>query len=229
MECVDPSASPSRDVVGIILAGGRSTRLAEGIDLPAGGKAAVALGGKTSLERVLEPLAAEVASTIVVAAVGQPLPPGLAATVVRDTAVAAGPLAGLRDGLAAAAGGTAPPRLAFVAACDAPLLGREVVRLLIAAARATGALWTVPEVRGHLQVLTSVVALDLLPRMEAWLAAGRRDLRGLCTALEREAPGRVHVVAEPLVAAVDPAFDSFADVDTPADLRALERRLPPGG
>jgi len=225
----DPSSTPSRDVVGIVLAGGRSRRLASGIDLPAGGKAAVELRGRSLLERVMATVAGEVANTIVVAAVGQPLPAGIAARVIRDTAVNAGPLAGLRDGLAAAAAGVVPPRLACVASCDVPLLRREVVRLLIAAARATGASWTVPEVRGHLQVLTSVVALEMLPRIETWLAAGNRDLRGLCTALEREAPGRVHVVAEPLVAAVDPEFDSFTDVDTPADLRALERRLRIGG
>ncbi|MFM1996554.1 MAG: hypothetical protein RLZZ111_941 [Planctomycetota bacterium] len=231
MDRVDPSSSPrpSRDVVGIVLAGGRSTRLAQGFDLPAGGKAAVDLGGRSLLERVVETLAAEVASTIVVAAAGQPLPAGMAAWVVRDATLAAGPLAGLRDGLAAAAGGAEPPRLAFVASCDAPLLRREVVRLLIAAARSTGALWTVPEVQGHRQVLTSVVALEMLPLIETWLAAGRRDLRGLCAEIDRAGPGRVHVVAEPRIVAVDPALDSFADVDTPADLRAIERRLPPSG
>jgi hypothetical protein len=37
------------------------------------------------------------------------------------------------------------------------------------------------------------------------------------------------VVAEPRIVAVDPALDSFADVDTPADLRAVERRLPSAG
>jgi molybdopterin-guanine dinucleotide biosynthesis protein A len=216
-------------VVGIVLAGGRSARLAEGIDLPAGGKAAIPLRGRSFLELVTETLAAEVASTIVVAAAGQPLPPGLAVRVVRDTVVAAGPLAGLRDGLAAVAGTAKPPRLAVVTSCDAPLLRREVVRLLVGAARAADALWTVPEVHGHRQVLTSVVALEILPRIDAWLAAGRRDLRGLCAAIEREQPGRVHVVGEPALAAVDPALDSFADVDTPADLRRLVERPPPLG
>lgn len=229
MDRPDPSSSLRRDVVGIVLAGGRGTRLAEGVDLPVGGKAALPLGGKSFLERVTETLAAEVASTIVVAAAGQPLPPGLPVRVVRDTVVAAGPLAGLRDGLAAAAGTAEPPRLAFVTSCDAPLLRREVVRLLLEATRATHALWTVPEVHGHRQMLTSVVALEILPRIEGWLAAGRRDLRGLCAAIEREGPGRVHVVAEPLLAAVDPALDSFADVDTSADFRAVEQRLPPPG
>jgi molybdopterin-guanine dinucleotide biosynthesis protein A len=226
---VAPSSSPSRDVVGIVLAGGRGARLSEGIDLPAGGKAAVDLGGRSLLERVMETLAAEVGSTIVVAAVGQPLPSALAARVVRDTAAAAGPLAGLRDGLVTAAQGREPPRLAFIAACDAPLLRREVVRLLITAARSTGAVWTVPEVQGHRQVLTSVVGLGMLPRIEAWLATGRRDLRGLCAEIDREGPGRVHVVAEPEIVAVDPTLDSFADVDTPADLRAAEQRLPSPG
>jgi molybdopterin-guanine dinucleotide biosynthesis protein A len=84
-------------------------------------------------------------------------------------------------------------------------------------------------VQGHRQVLTSVVAVEMLPRIEDWLAAGRRDLRGLCAEIDRAGRGCVHVVAEPRIVAVDPALDSFADVDTPADLRAVERRLPSAG
>ena len=85
------------DVVGIVLAGGRSSRLT-GLDLGDGGKAALDIGGEPCLSRVCRAIAAVVPRVIVVAAAGQPLPPlpdGV--EIIRDTTPNAGPLAGIRD------------------------------------------------------------------------------------------------------------------------------------
>ena len=214
--------------VGIVLAGGRGRRL-QGPELPPGGKAAVVLEGASFLERVVAAVAGEVDRVLVVAAPGQPLPAlPTPVEIVRDTEPGAGPLAAMRDGLVAAGRGTPVPRAAFVAACDVPLVRAAVVRLLLARHRATAAGWVVPEWHGHPQVLLSVVALDLLPAIEAHLAAGRRDPRGLLAALEAAAPERVVQVAEADLAAVDAAGDSARDIDTPDDLERLRGRgIPP--
>lgn len=214
--------------VGIVLAGGRGRRL-EGPEMPAGGKAAVMLDGTSFLERVVAAVAGEVDRVLVVAAPGQPLPPLPAGVeIVRDTEPGGGPLAAIRDGLVAAARAAPVPRAAFVTACDVPLLGGAVVRMLVARSRGTEAAWVVPEWHGHPQVLLSVVALELLPVIEAHLAAGRRDPRGLLFALEAAAPARVVRVAEVDLAAVDAAGDSARDVDTPEDLERLRGRgIPP--
>ena len=213
--------------VGIVLAGGRSRRLGDAA--PPGGKAALVLDGGTFLERVVAAVAGAVDRVLVVAAPGQPLPPlPPAVEIVRDTLPDGGPLAALRDGLAAAARGTPAPRAAFVVACDVPHLKPEVVRLLLARGRAAGAGWVVRGWDGHPQVLLSVVALDLVPAIEAHLAAGRRDPRGLLVALEAAAPARIVRVTAAELAAVDGRGDSVRDVDTPDDLERLRRRgIPP--
>ena len=228
---------PDPEAVGIVLAGGRATRLGA---VAASGKAWLELDGRTFLERVCAAVAPEVAAVVVVAADGADLPPVPGATVVRDTVPSAGPLAAIRDGIRAAVAATSPPPRRFVVvSCDVPLVRREMIRLLLQAAREgvagegvggekgaaapTGAdvLWTLPVAHGHLQVLVSVFDVRMLSRLESWLAAGRRDPRGLATSLLADEPSAVRLVDEPLLATADPTLASFMDVDTPEDLRRL--------
>lgn len=213
---------------GIVLAGGRSTRLA-GV-VPPAGKAALEVGGQPLLGRILATLDALVSRRIVVAAARQPLPDLPAdVRVVRDTRDGAGPLAGLADGLAwlqaDAARGTVSA--VVVLSCDVPLVSPEVLRVLLrrlhGADGTAGPSWVVPEVGGHLQVLVSVLRPGLLAAVEAHLAAGRRDPRSLVDRLRRDAPGSVAIVPEADVRRVDPALASFRDVDTPGDLEELRR------
>lgn len=212
--------------IGIVLAGGGSTRL--GPVAPVGGKAALELAGRPLLGTVAATVAAEVDELYVVAAPGQPLPPlPAAAVIVRDRTPGAGPLAGIRDGLEAAVGRSSPPGVAFICSCDVPLLRRELVRLLVDRGQAGRADWVVPVVHGHLQVLLSVVAVRLLPRIDAYLATGRRDPRGLLAALAGSAAGGVDEVSAAECAAVDPDLASFIDIDTPEDLAGLARRKYP--
>lgn len=216
------------DVVGIVLAGGRSTRLAPlGA---AGGKAAVIVDGEPSLTRVCRTLAAVASRVLVVAAPGQPLPPldgGVA--VVRDTTPHGGPLAGLRDGLAHAATWTPPPTLACVAACDVPLLSAAVVQRLVDVARSTHATFVVPVIGGHPQVLTAVITCDLADTIRPLAAAGR-GIRAVLDDLVARRPEAVRTVAEDELAALDPGLRSFLDIDTPEDLARLDPRgIPPSG
>jgi len=83
----------------------------------------------------------------------------------------------------------------------------------------------VPLVGGHRQVLVSAVKLALLERIEAWLATGRRDPRGLLVELEVEDRAAVEVVTEAEVGAVDSKLESFLDVDTPADYDRVCQQL----
>jgi molybdopterin-guanine dinucleotide biosynthesis protein A len=222
---------PGQATVGIVLAGGNSTRLAS-VAATGGGKALLTLQGKTFLEKVVTVVAAEVGLTIVVAASGQRLPALDGVRIVHDLTPGAGPLAGIRDGLRAVLAvdeprdardaAAQPPHFAFVASCDVPLLRWEVVRLLVAVAAESDALWTVPVVHGHRQVLVSVMRVELLSRIEAWLATGRRDLRGLFKEMAQTDPQSVGEVTEEACKAVDPTLESFVDIDTPDDLERLQ-------
>lgn len=226
--------------VGIVLAGGASRRMQATADAARVRKEMLTLGGRTFLDMVVEAVAAELGDAsrvIVVAAPGQPLPavPGRV-HVVRDSLPGSGPLAGIADGMRAAiaaaqAAGHEPPELAVIASCDVPLLRPRVVQLLIDKATSSRALWTVPLVGGHRQVLVSVVRLRFLEQIEAWLATGRRDPRGLLEQLEAadrlESGGQeaVKLVTEAECVAIDPALESFLDVDTPEDYERICRQL----
>lgn len=221
---------PGQATVGIVLAGGGSTRLAS-VAATGGGKAWLTFQGQTFLEHVVAAVAAEMGPTIVVAAPGQRLPALDGVRVVHDLTPGAGPLAGIRDGLRAVLAvddadqaAAQPPRLAFVASCDVPLVRREVVRLLVAVAAESDALWTVPVVHGHRQVLVSVMRVELLARIEAWLSTGRRDLRGLFEEMAQTDPQSVGEVTEEACKAVDLTLESFVDIDTPDDLERLQSR-----
>ncbi|MCE9631700.1 MAG: NTP transferase domain-containing protein [Planctomycetia bacterium] len=211
------------DAVGIVLAGGRSRRLAA-LGLGPAGKAALLVGGQTCLERVCRVVGTVVPRVIVVAAEGQPLP-GLPddvdVDVVRDARPAGGPLAALLDGLRQAVGHEPPPRFAFVTSCDAPLLSAAVVRLLLDLARSSAARAVVPVVAGHRQVLVSTLACDLLGSIEAAVDAGG-GVRALLDRLSTAEPAAVRLVAAEELAAVDPGLGSFFDIDTPEDLARLE-------
>lgn len=208
------------DVIGIILAGGRARRL--GNTAPAGGKGALQMRGRSFLEIVAAAVGAETGRILVVAAAGQPLPPlPFDAVPVHDTVPGAGPLAAIRDGLVAAARLVPRCDVAFLASCDLPLLRPAVVRMILDRQREAPTAWVLPLVAGHPQPLVSAVPLALLPTIERRLAAGRRDLRGLLAMLAAETPAAVAYCAADLFLKVDPALDSFRDVDTPEDLARL--------
>lgn len=215
------------DVVAIILAGGRSERLA-GLHVGTEGKAAILCGGAPMLTRVCRAVSAEVPRVIVVAAAGQPLPPLVEGVeVIRDSTVAAGPLAALRDGLEHVGRFRPPPRWAFVCSCDVPLLAPAVVRLLLGIARCSAARFVVPAIGGQPQVLTAVVACDLLAEIAPRAASGLGPRHLLAELAERQ-PAAVRFVTAEEIAAVDADLDSFVDVDTPEELARLEtRRFPP--
>jgi len=222
---------PGQTTLGIVLTGGGSTRLASVAEATGGGKALLTFHGQTFLEHVAAAVAAEVNQTIVVAAPGQTLPAIDGVRVVHDLTPGAGPLAGIRDGLRAVLAvkdadhaAVSPLRLAFVASCDVPLLRREVVRRLLDVAAESDALWTVPIVHGHRQVLVSVMRVELLSWIDAWLATGRRDLRGLFAEMAQKDPQSVREVTEEACQVVDPMLVSFVDIDTPDDLARLQSR-----
>ena len=207
------------NTLGIIVAGGASRRMR----LPEGAsKAMVMLGGRPLVEHVCRAVRPEVGRLVVVAGLDQPVPPCPEIdAVIRDSQPHAGPLAGIADALRAAGPAT---DVAFVASCDVPLLRREVVRLVIGHVAREAAVWAVPIVDTHPQVLVSAMRLAILPEIEAWLARGRRDLRGLFTHVAHA--GRVATITAPEINAVDPESVSFADAYTPEDLASLDAILP---
>jgi molybdopterin-guanine dinucleotide biosynthesis protein A len=118
------SGSPLPNVGGIVLCGGKSTRMG----VP---KLSLPFGTETMLERVVRILGEVVSPIVVVAAPNQKLPPlPEEVLVARDEHEERGPMEGLAVGLSAFQSSV---DAAYVSSCDVPLLKPEFVRRIVTA------------------------------------------------------------------------------------------------
>ena len=149
-------------IAGIVLAGGKSTRMGTS-------KALLPFGPETMLQRVVRILSGVVSPIVVVAAVGQELPT-LADDVIvtRDEREARGPLEGLRAGLKALPDDA---DAAYVTSCDVPLLVPGFVTQMIELAQ--GYDIAVMEIDGFPHPLSAVYRRTTLPHIEELLAHDR--------------------------------------------------------
>ena len=147
---------------GIVLAGGKSTRMG----VP---KATLPFGPETMLQRVVRLLGTAVSSIVVVAARGQELPALPAETIVtRDEHEARGPLEGLRAGLKAL---PATTDIAYVTSCDVPLLVPAFVQRMIDLLGDNDI--AVMEIDGFTHPLSAIYRRETLPHIESLLAEDR--------------------------------------------------------
>jgi len=147
---------------GIVLAGGRSTRMGVA-------KATLPFGPETMLQRVVRLLGTTVSPIAAVAARDQVLPELPAGVIVtRDEREAKGPLEGLRAGLKALPDSI---EAAYVTSCDVPLLVPGFVeRMLVLLGEHDIA---VMEIDGFPHPLSAVYRRAVLPQVEALLAQDR--------------------------------------------------------
>ncbi|MCI0582534.1 MAG: molybdenum cofactor guanylyltransferase [Chloroflexi bacterium] len=199
---------PLDDVVGIVLAGGRSTRF--GTD-----KLAIEVDGRPLLHHAIEAVAAVAIRVIVVASPGTDpaLPAELEARVhvVHDPESFGGPLVGLAAALAEA---DAP--IALVVGGDMPRMVPLVLRRLVATV-GPGRPAVSLEIPGRFHPLP--MALDVLaarPAAATVLERGGRALRDLLREL-----GAISIPA-PVWLALDPAAATIVDIDRPEDLGSAE-------
>ena len=185
---------------GIVLCGGKSTRMGSP-------KALLAFGAETMLQRVVRLLATVVSPIVVVAAPHQTLP-GLPAdvTLTRDEQEGRGPLEGLRAGLKAL------PRTvetAYITSCDVPLLVPGFVRQMIDLLGDHDI--AVMEIDGFPHPLSAVYRRDTLPHVEALLAHDRLRPVFLFDAV------RTRRVQPAEMAAVDPELLTLRNLNTRED------------
>jgi molybdopterin-guanine dinucleotide biosynthesis protein A len=194
-------AAPYPDITGVLLAGGRATRM--------GGlaKGLLRLDGQPVLERSLDLYRRLFGASLLV--VNEPQRhAGLEVPKVPDLLPDRGPAGGLH---AALVGASTP--WAFVAGCDMPFLSGGGIGLL--AARRAGALAVVPRWDGHLQTLHALWSRQVLPALERGLAAGNFSLRRLADQVGAA------VVEADAWRAVDPSGRAFLNANTPEEAAAL--------
>jgi molybdopterin-guanine dinucleotide biosynthesis protein A len=200
-------------------------------------KAALEWHGATLLHRTVA-IAARATSgpVVVVRAPGQDLPgplPG-GAVVVDDPRVGKGPVQGIAAGLAALAGRA---EAAFVASTDLPFLHpafiRRVLRGLsgpgadVSDADASGPDVCLPVARGYPQPLAAAYRVTLAETAERLVKEGQLRPAFLFAECAVNRLDDAALLADPVLAALDPHLDSLVNVNEPADYAAARARPAP--
>jgi molybdopterin-guanine dinucleotide biosynthesis protein A len=195
------SAPDSFGASGIVLAGGQSRRL--GRD-----KAVEPIGGQPLIRRVIDRIS-QVTEEVVVVVADQgrtlALPLEDWHRVVLDSYPGGGSLGGIFTGLAAARN-----QWAIAVACDMPFLNLKLLRRMLALR--PGAEAVVPMVEGRPEPTHALYSKTCLPFMEQYLRAGDLKISGFFHEV------RVEYISEQEIAALDPGYLSFFNVNTPSDL-----------
>lgn len=191
-------------MTGVVLAGGKSTRMGAN-------KAALRLGGRPLIDGVVEVLRSLFPEVLIIANA-----PGLydylGLPVYPDRIPDRGSLGGLYTGLTYAS-----HPAAFFAACDMPFLNAGLIASLRDAAPGYDAV--VPRTPEGLQPLHAVYGKACLPVMEALIAAGRLKIDRLFPRV------RTRIIEEAELRRRDPGLDSFLNCNTPAEFAAAADRL----
>jgi molybdopterin-guanine dinucleotide biosynthesis protein A len=195
------------DVAGIVLIGGKSTRM--GVSKPM-----LPFGPELMIQRVLRLLSQAASPLVVVAAPDQVLP-GLprSVQVVRDRREGRGPLEGIRAGLEALEGRR---EAAYVAGCDVPTLQAAFVCML--ADRLAQHRIAVPVDGGHYHPLAAAYRVDVLPEVRALLAADRLRPAYLFQQVD------TCCVPVDQLRSVDPELSSLENLNRPEDYFAALQR-----
>jgi len=206
------------DAAGIVLAGGRSTRMGSP-------KAALEWHGSTLLRRITGIVGRAVDGPVVVVRAPAQTLPALpdGVEVVEDAREGRGPLQGLAAGLAAVRD-RAPA--AYASSTDVPLLHPRFVRRVLDALDDDTDV-VLPEVGGYPQPLAAVYRTALAATVERLIAEDRMRPAFLFEACRVKRLDAAALLADPALAALDPALDSVLNLNEPGDYEAARGRPAP--
>jgi molybdopterin-guanine dinucleotide biosynthesis protein A len=204
-------------LTGIVLCGGRSTRMGQD-------KASLPFGDETLLQRAVGVLREVADEVLVVGREGQGLAGpdpagggnpflGLPVRIIHDPVEDLGPLAGLAAGLAASA-----TDLNIVVACDMPLVRPSVLRRLVEL-RGDADL-CVAVVDGRPSPLCAVYRKGVAAVASELLASGERRVM---TLLDRVQTKRVDAA---MFRDIDPDLETFVSCNTPDEYQKAKRNSP---
>jgi len=193
-------------ITGVILAGGQGRRMAGDVSQQAVEKGLVPFLGQSMVAHVAHRLAPQVSEVFInandhissYAALGYP--------VITDNIPGyAGPLAGLHAGMQ-----VAQNPYVLTAPCDSPLLALDLAERLLSALLANDAEIAIAKTGTQVHPVFCLCKKNLLPHLESYLQTGGRKFDAWYASLK----------------CVEVTFDdhpnTFANINTPADLIALE-------
>jgi molybdopterin-guanine dinucleotide biosynthesis protein A len=188
---------PVDELTAFILAGGKSTRM--GRD-----KAFLEIEGRSLLERALALAGTVAGETVIVGDATKFSPWG---RVLEDVFRERGPLGGIHAALAAS-----KTEYNLVLAVDMPFLEARFLQYLVAEAKRTQAVVTVPRAEGGLQPLCAVYRRQFAGLAEQALLKMENKIDALFTRTE------THVIGESELANCGFSGKMFHNVNTPQDL-----------
>jgi molybdenum cofactor guanylyltransferase len=214
-----PSRPEPASAAGIVLAGGRSTRMGRS-------KANLEWHGSTMLHRVCGLIGRVVdGPVVVVRAPGQELPAlpdGV--EVSEDAREGRGPLQGLAAGLNALDGRA---HAAFVSSTDAPLLHPAFVRAVLTAVAHENVDVALPVAHGFRHPLAAAYSADLLPDVEELIAADRMRPAFLFERCRVHELSERELLADRALAQADPTLLSLLNVNDPQEYERVRARDAP--
>lgn len=190
-------------VTAFILAGGKSSRM--GTD-----KAFLELAGKPLLSLALEHARSVTSDARIV---GDRKRFAAFAPVVEDIYADRGPLGGIHAAL-----GSSGSEWNLVLGVDMPFLEPQFLAYLIAAAKSSGAVVTVPSANGGLQPLCGVYRKEFAAAAERSLSQGKNKIDALFSEVSQR------IISEQEI--IDSGFSShqFRNLNTPEDWDGAKRR-----
>ena len=190
------------DVTGVILAGGKSRRMGED-------KRFLTVGTATLLDRCRAVLMGVFSEVLIVTAQDSPAMEGAGCQVHQDLIPDCGSLGGLYTGLKLATHGRV-----FVVACDMPFLSPEMIQFFVN--RDSEADVVMGRLPSGLQPLHAVYGKRALPCIERMAQSHHLKIQDIAS----EPSLKVAIVSPAEWAHIDPASQSFQNVNTPEDLAA---------
>lgn len=195
--------SPDQGFIAAVLAGGRGKRL--GMD-----KATLQIGACSLLDRIVSTLRGMFPLILlVVQEAASPLAAmeDAGVRVVADVIPGKGPLVGIYTALQ-----NSPAPYVFVMACDMPYPSRKLISCMLSAAPGLDAV--IPRRGEYIEPLFAVYRRDIADRIRIRIEDGRLKIHELIRELD------VRYLEEDEIAACDPGFRSFFNINTPEDLEA---------
>jgi molybdopterin-guanine dinucleotide biosynthesis protein A len=202
---IPPEASPQSlitDVAGVILAGGKSSRMGRN-------KALLEINGERMIETAYR-LIAEIFTEVLLVTNTPEIYDFIHCRKIADIYPAMGPLAGIHAALSHCSA-----ERAFVTACDMPDLNPALIRELCSISGAADVV--VPESPGGLEPLHAVYSKSCLPKMDEMLRDGKSRILSFLDLVQ------VRLVPRDKVAFLDSAYASFRNINTPEDYRQFEQ------
>jgi len=195
------------DITGVLLAGGKSSRMGKD-------KRFLELDGASLFQRVLSVLGSTFPEVLV--SVADPLPESLQSShqSIEDLMPGCGSMGGLYSGLKSAS-----HTRVFVVACDMPLLNPAVIEKFVSLGGHADIVMT-QSPHGP-QPMHALYSKRCLSYLEAFMADGRLSIQGLLEVSELT----TRLVSEDDFRSIDPHLLSFLNLNTPADLEFARKVL----